>query len=279
MSVKRLQAMGRDDALDCSDVVARDQVGELANESWSNVASSEAEDEGLEEQYGDRSAEDIYCAAFIKAYSERYGWIKASAAKPKAKPTPKSKPKSKPKPAEPPWRGLTEPGDPDGVKLAAVKRYVESGADVNALLPQGRVFMQSLLHLAAATHHVEVMRYLLAHGADPNLANGTNGERPLHAAIVSADDPAAAALLLAHGAKVDPRSQPGNTPLHDAVILERVQIVELLLAHGADPRLETPYLRIDGQPSTARAICEDQLKRGRPGQARIKELLDRVSRA
>jgi hypothetical protein len=266
--------MGRDDALECSDVVAKNKVEELASESWWNVASSEAEDEGLEEQYGDRSAEDIYCAAFVKAYSERFGWIKPA---PVRKPKSGSKQEAKPKRPEAPWRELTEPGDPDGAKLAAVKRYIESGADVNALLPQGKVFMQSLLHLAAANHHLEVMKYLLSRGADPNLANGTNGELPLHAAIALADDPAAAGLLLDHGGEVDPRSQPGNTPLHDAVILGRIKIVDLLLAHGANPKLKTPHMRINGRPSTAYAICEEQLKRGRSGQARIKELLDRAS--
>lgn len=293
MSVRRLQNMGRADARACTDDVARADVKGLASESWWNVAVYEAENEGIDGAYPAGSAEEIYCAAFVAAYSERKGWTEPSKAKPRSKAAKKgskagaakkgskagpAKPARKPKRPELPLRALTVRGDPDGEKLAAVRRYVESGADVDALLPQGEVFMQSLLHLAAAQHHLEMMRYLLSKGADPNLANGTNGERPLHAAVSSVDEPEAAALLLEHGAEVDARSGPGSTPLHDAVVMGHARIVELLLGHGADPAIETPYMLTDGKPSTAHALCAQQLARGRPGQARIKKLLDRAAR-
>ncbi|MCW5943129.1 MAG: ankyrin repeat domain-containing protein [Fimbriimonadaceae bacterium] len=73
---------------------------------------------------------------------------------------------------------------------------------------------------------------MLGLGANPN-AELTGGMTPLDLAIVRGKGPIAR-MLLDHGATA--KSAPGRTgPLHRAVMLNRVTIVESLLALGADP--------------------------------------------
>ena len=156
--------------------------------------------------------------------------------------------------------GLSEEGDPGGKTLAAVKAYVESGADVNELIERGEVFMESLLHLAAANHHVEIMKYLLEHGADPNLGDGTMGEFPLHRAVVFADAPEAAKILLDHGADPNRSALNGGPPFHDAMLMGHEKTVALLIARGADTGEE------------AAAYCDSLIKRGGPKEATYRRI-------
>jgi hypothetical protein len=46
------------------------------------------------------------------------------------------------------------------------------------------------------------------------------------------------ALLLEHGATVDVRNRDLSTPLMGAAFMGRVDVLELLLARGADPRAQ-----------------------------------------
>lgn len=93
------------------------------------------------------------------------------------------------------------------------------------------------LGLAAFFGHVEAMRVLLAAGADA-CATPVNEMRvqPLHAAV-AARNLEAVALLLDHGADVNARQQVGYTPLMGAASGGRDDIVDRLLAHGANPAL------------------------------------------
>lgn len=100
------------------------------------------------------------------------------------------------------------------------------------------------LHLAAAGHRVEIVRALLAAGADPNAAGNHRRSGPLHYA---ADAPLTAPeydpkrqvetieALLAAGADFRAADKNGATPLHRAVRTRAALAVECLLAHGADP--------------------------------------------
>jgi ankyrin repeat protein len=95
------------------------------------------------------------------------------------------------------------------------------------------------LHLAAFTGGPDVVRVLLAAGADPNADTGDpTWLHPLHAAA-AARDGAAAHLLLEAGADPDARQAGGFTALHAAAMHDDEALAADLLRHGADPGLRT----------------------------------------
>src|SRR5678815_394992 len=106
----------------------------LADEAYWNLVFPALENRGADTEGKVQGAtlEQHYIRAFVEAFQSK--------TKPKPKPKPKTKAKkTKPKP---PVLELAEEGDPGGKTLAAVKAYVESGADVNELIERGEVFME-----------------------------------------------------------------------------------------------------------------------------------------
>lgn len=90
----------------------------------------------------------------------------------------------------------------------------------------------SLLILAAYHGHREVVRLLLEAGADTEIVND-RGQTALGAAAFRGDASIVQSLLR-HGAQVD--SPPGGrTAFMIAAMFNRVEIMQLLRAHGADP--------------------------------------------
>jgi Ankyrin repeats (3 copies) len=102
----------------------------------------------------------------------------------------------------------------------------------------------SLLHVAAAAHRVEITGELLGAGADADAARNRRASRPLHyAADCFLANPswspvhqvATIRLLLEAGAAIDAQDKNGATPLHRAVRTRGAAAVKCLLAAGADP--------------------------------------------
>ena len=101
------------------------------------------------------------------------------------------------------------------------------------------------LHLAAAGHRVELVRLLLAAGADPNSAKNHRQSGPLHYAA-DGNGPdwnttrqvQTIQCLLDAGADIDAQDKNGASPLHRAVRTRCASAVKCLLERGADARLK-----------------------------------------
>lgn len=112
---------------------------------------------------------------------------------------------------------------------AAVRRLVESGADVNAPQPDGA----TALHWAAYHGDVSLAALLIDAGADVAAAN-RNGSTPLWLATSHGDAPMIEALLDG-GADATEELPLGRRPLMLAARSGSVAAVRALLARGADP--------------------------------------------
>ncbi len=125
-----------------------------------------------------------------------------------------------------------------------------AGADVNYIVPSG----QSVLEIAVASEKNEAVEVLLAKGANVNSADKM-GTTPLHVAaqagnvelvkklLAKGADPNARtskAAPQAKGAAAGPfRAPPGElTPLHLAAKANHEEVMRLLVAAGADPKLK-----------------------------------------
>ena len=103
--------------------------------------------------------------------------------------------------------------------------------DVNA---SGNFNGWTPLHLASWFKHSEVVRLLLAHGADVT-SKTEGGETPLHLLSEHGGNLEVAQLLLEHGADPSVRSSSGRDSLYMALGNGQPGHVQLLLKHGADP--------------------------------------------
>lgn len=88
------------------------------------------------------------------------------------------------------------------------------------------------LHMAAKAGKVEMVRALIAAGADVNAGNDHN-ETPLHQAAMRGCVDAGQALISA-GADVNAKDNDGDAPIHIAVDYEHIEMVRDLISAGAD---------------------------------------------
>jgi ankyrin repeat protein len=140
--------------------------------------------------------------------------------------------------------------------IAVVVLLLDRGAPMEA---RNATYSTALL---MATGQLEMMRLLIARGANVNVRN-KYGNAPLNAAAY-AGNAEAVQLLLAHGADVNNRTRFGVTPLGAAACdalpehtseADRVAVVKLLLAHGADPSAEDRFGHSPRNCALAREIA------------------------
>jgi len=88
------------------------------------------------------------------------------------------------------------------------------------------------LHEAAAVGDIEQVKSLISKGADVNAMDDRLDGTPLHLATYRGQRQVVE-LLIANGANVNEKNKLDRTPLHDAIDRGRTEIVELLRKHGA----------------------------------------------
>ena len=116
--------------------------------------------------------------------------------------------------------------------LEIVTALVDAGADLKATGKKDHP-----LHDAASADQVDIVKLLLARGADVD-ARDAAGRTPLRAVSPFANRVEVIKVLLEAGA--DPSAQDGDqeeTALHHAVWHLNYDLAELLIAHGADPAI------------------------------------------
>lgn len=121
-----------------------------------------------------------------------------------------------------------------------VRFLVERDADIEARNSAG----QTALLAAAGRGHGDVVRFLVEQGADVNArtyADAAPTTEPETTALIQMAwrrDADTVIVLLEAGADVNARSGWGRSALFEAVDSGNLQMVEILLAHGADPNLD-----------------------------------------
>lgn len=136
------------------------------------------------------------------------------------------------------------------------------------------------LHIAAASYREEIVRKLIAMGADVRARN-RRGAEPLHYAADGTpgsrtwDPPAQAATvacLIQAGADPNALDKSGVTPLHRAIRTRCAAAVQALLEGGADPR------RKNKKGSTPMLLATQNTGRGGSGSPEAKAQQERIVR-
>jgi ankyrin repeat protein len=146
-----------------------------------------------------------------------------------------------------------------GGNLAALDLLHRFGAKVNGI-PVG---VPPLVYMMFWATNAAGPRWLLEHGADPNLAWGPEGEAPLHVAARRWDVPMIE-LLVQHGADPLRRRADGRTPHTLAELHGNHQIATWLVAHGAKNELSSIEQFVAACARADRAGAEAMLA-ARPG--------------
>ncbi len=141
---------------------------------------------------------------------------------------------------------------------SAVKRLLRADAGLaRRLIPKAKLYQLKIfhwiyvgdtaLHLAAAGYRVEIVKSLLAAGADPNAAKNMRKSSPLHYAADgfvtgpvwdAKKQVATIGCLLHSGANIHLQDMNGATPLHRAVRTRCAAAVKFLLQVGSDPTMK-----------------------------------------
>lgn len=113
---------------------------------------------------------------------------------------------------------------------------------------------QTALSIVTARRDLGWMGFLLAKGADPNIADNRGTTPMMLAANLGFTE--GVSLLVGQGARVDESGPTGETPLIIAVNRRDIQLMRVLLKAGANPdradssgRTARDYARLDGADS------------------------------
>jgi uncharacterized protein len=136
--------------------------------------------------------------------------------------------------------------------LAAVKKLLKEGADVNAAQGDG----MTALHWAALNGDAEIAQMLLYAGANVSAKTRIGGYTPLHLASQIGNANVIAPLLAAN-APVAVVTSTGATPLMQAAASGSADSVRMLLENGADPDVKETA---NGQTALMFAAAADRVE-------------------
>jgi hypothetical protein len=125
---------------------------------------------------------------------------------------------------------------PETTPVEPVRQF---GVDVGMIVPVaeaakiGPPTAKESIHRAAETGNIEAVKQHLAAGADVNAGRSDGGGTPLHFAA-GWGQKEMVELLIAKGAEVNAKEGGGGAPLHVAAAFGKNEIAELLIAEGAD---------------------------------------------
>lgn len=114
-----------------------------------------------------------------------------------------------------------------GISLDIVKKLVSCGAVINMQNKDG----WSCVHLLAREGSLDVFNYLLKCGLNVNVKT-RNGRTALHIAALHGQKDIVIKLI-AH-IDLDCKDGCGNTPLHEAILGQHIELARLLVAKGAN---------------------------------------------
>ena len=137
--------------------------------------------------------------------------------------------------------------------IEVVSSCLEGGVDPNALVGRDADDIRALA-VQCFSGHVEIVRLLLANGADPNLGRASTGETPLHHAVLDEGSSQLEIVTALLSAGADPNKRcgvgvlsvnfmrdvrvRGETPLHRAAIYADTEIIQALFDSGARKELK-----------------------------------------
>ena len=116
-----------------------------------------------------------------------------------------------------------------------VKRLLQAGGDVNTKYRTGD--KRSVLHYAAKSGSLEIVKYLVKHGANVNCKNKWNNSVLYNAAMSGSLE--IIKCLVEHGADVNSKTKEGASVFHYAANSCSLEVVKCLVEHGADQIVRT----------------------------------------
>ncbi|CAG5088604.1 Similar to RF_0381: Putative ankyrin repeat protein RF_0381 (Rickettsia felis (strain ATCC VR-1525 / URRWXCal2)), partial [Cotesia congregata] len=117
-------------------------------------------------------------------------------------------------------------------KLYHLGANIHLKSDIN-WLPINSILRLSPLIIAARCGHLEIIKFLIEQGLDVNFTESECGSSLLHHAAASSNCKLVK-FLLDNNAKINAKNHNGETPLLCAISSEKINIVKLLIARGAD---------------------------------------------
>jgi len=130
--------------------------------------------------------------------------------------------------------GVTLPLSASAGDIPVLESLLARGANVDQRwASDGSTGLYAILQWSRTADGV---RWLLAHGADPNAVFSENGETPLHVVARAWDVPLTEAMV-ARGADIERKRNDGRTPYAVAELNGNRAVADWLLVHGASPEL------------------------------------------